>query len=970
MTSHTLQFIAHTLSVILALFAVACDPQSTQQERGDATVISPPLQPVQDFGITEEVDLDLPGPLLNSILPTRSPLSGGVRVRVIGDGFRAPMFVRVGGESCQELEVESGAQISCVVPPADLPQKVDVEVGWLDPSFDRPLEEATYADVTGALRVLPEIFTYFQPLEVSSLSPVVGPASGSAEVLIEGQGFIEPLEVRFGGLQARSIIVESPELARVTTPEHEPGIVDVQVRTPFNSVTLTDAYNFRVPIGIDQILPTWSPLSGGIEVTVYGYGLIEGTTLSVSERVVDPVELTQPSRVRGSLPPARTPGWAPLSVSNSNGEYEVERAILYLPEDEGPFTLYGVIPEQLPFDRGGEVLIGGNGFNDQVQVSLDGERVGCRVQSPQRLTCFLPAHPLGVANLTVSKSLLSQTLPIRFVNQLEVYQLVPDHAAISGGALIRATGRGFTELTRFIFGEIEVEIDQVISSEEVILRAPPHPPATLDITALSEDQSVFIPQLFTYFDPLSQYGGSWGEIIEGSLNITVLNIYDFSPVPEVTVEVRPFDQPTAPPLVTGLTNDNGQVTLSSLDLTPPLHVNLAKIDFEAQTVERVVSENYTALLFPFVPPEGEGEPPPPPDPVSLRGVLTGLNDIVKPSEPGYTLRAFVDVSHRSKLGRASNPQPSPLGILSEDGPFEISTRPGQFAIVATAAYVPDEVFDSFERGEVSYWFMREQTKPIKIGLVRFLSLSPGATLDGLMVALNHELDERAEVTLLNPPSAAGEVYTDGFGEISIVGNDFKVRAFLDLGPDGYWELDIGATSPLTDLNILGLPDLETWSDRPTLSWYAQAKVFPQRINSFALKDQSDLSRPVELGPFAEAPRFEAPGLGGTFRVGDRLRWTTWPGVTGQGTEPAQATSIRFYQAGLPLWSFVLPGGVRELVIPPLPFEQVGVGSGSVIVVFETTVSDPPLEYQDYTLLDFNSATSYSTSQFEMFFERE
>ena len=79
--------------------------------------------------------------------------------------------------------------------------------------------------------------------------------------------------------------------------------------------------------------------------------------------------------------------------------------------------------------------------------------------------------------------------------------------------------------------------------------------------------------------------------------------------------------------------------------------------------------------------------------------------------------------------------------------------------------------------------------------------------------------------------------------------------------------------------------------------------------------------------------------------------------------------MRFYQAGLPVWTFTIPGGVNEFTIPPLPPAEAGAGiaEGSVFMILETVTTPDGLDYQDYTLLDLNSPLSYSTSQTELFF---
>ena len=102
-------------SIALHLLS-GCDPtQPSMENLGDATVISPPPQPQWDVGVTSDQEVELPGPFLNSILPTRAPISGGVTVRVIGADFRQPMYIRVGGLPCVTLTIETEARMTCVI---------------------------------------------------------------------------------------------------------------------------------------------------------------------------------------------------------------------------------------------------------------------------------------------------------------------------------------------------------------------------------------------------------------------------------------------------------------------------------------------------------------------------------------------------------------------------------------------------------------------------------------------------------------------------------------------------------------------------------------------------------------------------------------------------------------------------------------------------------------------------------------
>ena len=88
-----------------------------------------------------------------------------------------------------------------------------------------------------------------------------------------------------------------------------------------------------------------------------------------------------------STPPSAQAGWATLRLENSNGVWIGDEQYLYLDDEDGPFEVLGLIPDQLPADRGGRVLIGGNGFTEETKVRLDDNELSCQLESPQRLNC-------------------------------------------------------------------------------------------------------------------------------------------------------------------------------------------------------------------------------------------------------------------------------------------------------------------------------------------------------------------------------------------------------------------------------------------------------------------------------------------------------------------------------------------------------------------------------------------------------
>jgi hypothetical protein len=67
---------------------------------------------------------------------------------------------------------------------------------------------------------------------VSGMIPKEGSSAGGTEVTISGTGFMDKPSVTFGGTPATSVTFTNATTIKVTTPEHDPGIVEVVVTNP------------------------------------------------------------------------------------------------------------------------------------------------------------------------------------------------------------------------------------------------------------------------------------------------------------------------------------------------------------------------------------------------------------------------------------------------------------------------------------------------------------------------------------------------------------------------------------------------------------------------------------------------------------------------------------------------------------------------------------------------------------------
>ncbi len=147
-------------------------------------------------------------PQIDALEPARGPTWGGNTVVIRGSGFREGALVFVNGVPVPVVRV-SGVELRLVMPPGE-PGQAEVEVVNLDGQRD----SAPY--------------TYVDP----TLRPSGGLTAGFTTVTIDGAGFEPGMRVRFGGVDAVEVTVESPDRLRAITPPGAVGQADLRLETP------------------------------------------------------------------------------------------------------------------------------------------------------------------------------------------------------------------------------------------------------------------------------------------------------------------------------------------------------------------------------------------------------------------------------------------------------------------------------------------------------------------------------------------------------------------------------------------------------------------------------------------------------------------------------------------------------------------------------------------------------------------
>lgn len=177
--------------------------------------------------------------VIYDVVPASGNIAGGTPVTIYGEGFVDDDAdgVLFDTDPADDFVVVNDTTITCTTP-AHASGLVDVTITF-DVEPDVVLEDAyEYVEAEAP--------------EIISVVPDNGTMHGGTSVTITGENFTDASSVTFGSEEADDLVVVNDTTITVTTPEHEPGLVDVTVTTPAGSDTLEDGFEFRPPARITQ----------------------------------------------------------------------------------------------------------------------------------------------------------------------------------------------------------------------------------------------------------------------------------------------------------------------------------------------------------------------------------------------------------------------------------------------------------------------------------------------------------------------------------------------------------------------------------------------------------------------------------------------------------------------------------------------------------------------------------------------
>ncbi len=178
-------------------------------------------------------------PIIREIYPIEGPIDGGTELVISGNNFHAGSVVFIGGIQVEQLDSLSPTEIRLKMLPLPFGHK---EIRVINPDGQQAVQQRA--------------FTYNAPLNITSITPNVGPMKGGTQVTIVGTGFRVgdwSTRVTIGGVIVSAITDMSLTELIVRTPEVTThGRKDVVLRnTNGEEVTLIGGFTYTDPLAVE-----------------------------------------------------------------------------------------------------------------------------------------------------------------------------------------------------------------------------------------------------------------------------------------------------------------------------------------------------------------------------------------------------------------------------------------------------------------------------------------------------------------------------------------------------------------------------------------------------------------------------------------------------------------------------------------------------------------------------------------------
>ena len=580
-------------------------PELTVTSEGRMFAVTPPHSPGRvdvrvvniDGSVAESKDayLYFADIVVHAILPPEGPATGGVPIEIRGSGLTGATVVLFDGKQALDVTVIDDTTINAILPAHPVG---DADVHILAAS--------------GTGRMI-DGFRFFAPPTITGLSPLAAHESGGGTLSLAGSGLVHGAEVSIGSTSA-DVLATKPDGTQlvVRIPAGSVGRADIRVTTQYGSLELPGAFTYLGDDTSFQLLNLWpaeGPASGGGEVILVATGLDSNADIRafIGDTEVDVLDVIEGQHlVLVTAPPGEPDTVVDVTLSQDENEATLLDAYRYVPT----LAVTGVNPSQGPSVGETELVVTGEGF-DQNDIELF---IGAlpvtelQIISDTEIHARSPMGSPGFANVRVRAQAREGVLPDGFsfvAGETQIFAIVPEQGAIAGNTWVTVYGTDLPPYLSVQLGGVGANFVERVDPTTLVFRSPRAEEVGVADLRVSAGPNFdhTLTEAYTYFDPTARWGGTWGNPIDGSLNVTVL-ASGSEEVCEGAVVVIGHENP---PQYKGYTDDRGQVTLSGPWLNGPVDVSAAQMGASAASILQFDAENVTLFISKPSEPGGGGE---------------------------------------------------------------------------------------------------------------------------------------------------------------------------------------------------------------------------------------------------------------------------------------------------------------------------------------------------------------------------
>jgi hypothetical protein len=357
---------------------------------------------------------------------------------------------------------------------------------------------------------------------LTSISPDFGAATGGDVVVVRGAEFVDGAVVMFGDRPSPNTFFIDDSWLNVTTPEGDPGLVDVRVVNPDGQeAVIEEAFRFDAALTLSSADPTSGPTDGGTVVTLRGTGFAPGVVAVFGDRMAPVTEVISGTELRVTTPPGLRGPVDVRVVFDDGGSAVLGGAFEYA----SPAVVEDVAP-RVGLTAGGEpVILTGRHFTPDTRIDFGNAPASVTAVAVDGtwIEVRTPPNAPGLAGLVVDNGAGVTVVPGAFVYRgteaqpLTLWAVHPGTGPLKGGNTISllATGLGQGEVTTVrIGGVLATQVVVDVGSNEV--RAVVPPSAAMGPTSVELRQtltSTSLPSAYVYADTivvttLSPYSGN------------------------------------------------------------------------------------------------------------------------------------------------------------------------------------------------------------------------------------------------------------------------------------------------------------------------------------------------------------------------------------------------------------------------------------------------------------------------------